>query len=68
MPANGKVDIGNPMPPESDANLTIEPYRHQLPSVTECPRLSTARQSTTLFYFTQFGGVKLGDVRIHFFG
>jgi hypothetical protein len=53
MPADGKVGIGNPMAPESDANLTIgyrmpsvpdpnlqiESYRHRLPLVTECPRL-----------------------------
>jgi hypothetical protein len=53
MPADGKVGIGDPMPPESNANLNfadpmpsvpdpnlqIELYRHWLPSVTECPRL-----------------------------
>jgi hypothetical protein len=54
MPADGKDGIGDPMPPESDANLTIgypmpsvpdpnlqiESYRHRLPSATECPRLN----------------------------
>jgi hypothetical protein len=53
MPADGKDGIGDPLPPESNANLTfgdpmpsvpdpnlqIELYRHRLPSVTECPRL-----------------------------
>jgi hypothetical protein len=53
MPADGKVIIGDPMPPESDPNLTIgdpmpsvpdpiltiKSYRHRLPSVTKCPRL-----------------------------
>jgi hypothetical protein len=54
IPVDGKVGIGDPMSPESDANLTIgdpmpsvpdpnlqiESYRHRLPSVTECPRLT----------------------------
>jgi hypothetical protein len=54
IPANVKVGIGDPMTSETDANLTIsdpipsvpdpnlqiELYRHRLPSVTECPRLT----------------------------
>ncbi len=33
-----KVSIGDPMTLVPDPNFQIEPYRHRLPLVTECPR------------------------------
>ena len=37
---DNKVSIGNPMSSVPGPNVQIESYRYQLPSVTECPRLT----------------------------
>jgi hypothetical protein len=37
---DANIGIGDPMATVVDPNLQIESYRHQLWSVTECPRLN----------------------------